>query len=416
VFIIRYFSPRIRQASHSVQEQLEDFSGELQEKIAGVSVVKSFARERSEAKRFYRSSRQLYDTVMRNVRLSSWNTTFTDLITKMAPLVVVWVASVMILRGRLTVGTLIAFFAYVGALYLPLQRFSELGIVISNSVAAIERIFEFFDVQPEVQEHPQAVVLPPVRGEVIFENVSFAYDQRLAVLQNVNLRVRSGEVVALVGQSGSGKTTLVSLIPRFYDVSEGRILIDGVNIRNVTLKSLRNQIGMVLQDTILFSGTLRENLRYGNPKASDAELIRAAQAANAHEFIESLPEGYDTLIGERGIRLSGGQRQRVAIARAFLKNPRILILDEATSALDSESENLIHEALGRLMEGRTTFIIAHRLSTVMNADKLVVLHDGRVVEVGTHEELLRRGGYYSRLFEEQFRDFHLDVVREELWS
>ncbi|HVO26323.1 MAG TPA: ABC transporter ATP-binding protein [Candidatus Margulisiibacteriota bacterium] len=406
VGLIRYFSPRIKAASQSVQEMIEDFSGELQEKIAGAAVVKAFGREEHEAKRFYASSQTLLDLTLRNVALSSANQAATTVLTSVAPLVVVWVASTMILYGSLTVGTMIAFYAYLGSLYLPLQRFSELSVVVSNSLAAMDRIFEFFDIRPEVVEAPHALPLTRVRGRVSFGRVSFTYATRRnghPVLHDITLDVLPGETVAIVGRSGAGKSTLVSLIPRFYDVSDGAVSIDGVDVRQVTLASLRDQIGIVPQDPVLFSGSLEENLLYGRPDATETELRAAAVAANADEFIRQLPESYQTLVGERGLRLSGGQRQRVAIARTFLKNPPILILDEATAALDSESENLIHDALRRLMRGRTTFIIAHRLSTVMNADRIVVLEAGTICEIGRHAELLGRSGVYRQLYTEQFR-------------
>jgi len=406
VLLIRYFSPRIKAASQSVQEMLEDFSGELQEKIAGVAVVKAFGQEQHEARRFYRSSQTLLDLTLRNVALSSASQAGTTLLTSVAPLVVVWVASAMILHGSLTVGTMIAFYAYLSSLYLPLQRFSELSVVISNSLAAMDRIFEFFDIRPEVAEAPDARPLERVVGRVTFQHVSFTYAARRQgdpALREIDLDVQPGETVAIVGRSGAGKSTLVALIPRFYDVGAGTVCIDGVDVRRVTLASLRDQIGIVPQDPILFSGTLQENLLYGRPDATEADVQAAARAANADEFIVELPDGYDTLVGERGLRLSGGQRQRVAIARTFLKDPPILILDEATAALDSESENLIHDALRRLMRGRTTFIIAHRLSTVMNADRIVVIEKGRICEIGRHAELLARSGVYRQLYEEQFR-------------
>jgi subfamily B ATP-binding cassette protein MsbA len=406
VVLIRYFSPRIKAASLSVQEMLGDFSGDLQEKIAGVAVVKAFNREQHEARRFYRSSRTLLDLTLRNVALSSANQAGTTLLTSVAPLAVVWAASAMILHGTLSVGTMIAFYAYLGSLYLPLQRFSELSVVVSNSLAAIDRIFEFFDIRPEVAEAGDARRLEQVKGRVAFHDVSFSYPSRRnghPALSGVSLEVASGETVAIVGRSGAGKSTLVSLIPRFYDVADGAVCIDGIDVRRVTLASLRDHIGIVPQDSILFSGTLQENLLYGKPDATESEVLAAARAANADEFIAQLPDGYLTVVGERGLRLSGGQRQRMAIARTFLKDPRILILDEATAALDSESENLIHDVLRRLMHGRTTFIIAHRLSTVMNADRIVVIERGAICEVGRHADLLARRGVYSQLYQEQFR-------------
>jgi ABC-type multidrug transport system fused ATPase/permease subunit len=405
VGLIRYFSPRIKAASQSVQEMLGDFSGELQEKIAGAAVVKAFGRERYEARRFYRNSRTLLDLTLRNVALSSASQAGTTVLTSVAPLVVVWVASAMILKGTLSVGTMIAFYAYLGSLYLPLQRFSELSVVVSNSLAAMERIFEFFDIRPEVAEVHDARRLTRVAGRVTFRHVSFTYAGRgngHPTLCDIDLDVAAGETVAIVGRSGAGKSTLVSLIPRFYDVSDGAVCIDNVDVRRVTLASLREHIGIVPQDPILFTGTLQENLLYGKPDATAAEVLVAARAANADEFIAQLPDGYLTVVGERGLRLSGGQRQRVAIARTFLKDPPILILDEATAALDSESENLIHDALHRLMRGRTTFIIAHRLSTVMNADRIVVIERGSICDVGRHRDLLARGGVYSQLYDEQF--------------
>ena len=404
VFVIHYMSPLIKKSSRRSQEKLEEMSGDLQEKIGGMTVVKAFVQERREARRFFKTSHQLTDMFFHNIRLGALNQMFTGFLTTAAPLAVIWIASFFVLREQMTVGTMIAFYGYLGSLYLPLQRFSELGLVVSNSMAAIERIFELMDVVPEVKEKPGAIALPASRGQVRFAQVSFSYDDKLATLFDLDFEIKPGEVVALVGQSGSGKSSLVSLIPRFYDVTTGGVLIDGHDVRDLTFKSLRGQIGIVLQETVLFSATLRENLLYGNPRANDDELQRAAQMANALEFIERLPNGFGTPIGERGVKLSGGQRQRVAIARAFLKNPRILILDEATSALDSESEHLIQDALWRLMQGRTTIIIAHRLSTIIHADRIFVMHNGRIVETGRHPELLAAGGQYTRLARKQFRD------------
>ncbi len=404
VVLIRFMSPRIKKASRSAQEKLEEMSGDLQEKIGGMSVIKAFHQERREALRFFRLSHRLFNYFKDNVYLNSWNQAYSGFLTTVAPLVVVWVAATFVLRAEMTVGTMIAFYGFLGSLYLPLQRFSELGLIVSNALAAIERIFEYFDIPPQIQEKPDAQTLPGIRGHIRFERAHFAYDQQLPALSDIDFEIKPGEMVALVGASGSGKSTLVSLIPRFYDVTSGRVLIDNYDVRAATFKSLRRQIGIVLQESILFSTTLRENLLYGRPHATEAEVLSAAEAANAIEFIKALPQGFDTVIGERGVKLSGGQRQRVAIARAFLKNPRILILDEATSSLDSESEHLIQEALARLMRGRTTIVIAHRLSTVVEADKIVVLQNGRVVEIGRHEELLLRGGHYAFLARRQFRD------------
>lgn len=407
VGLVRYFAPRIKAASLEVHELVEDLSGDLQERIAGAVVIKAFGREEHEARRFYNSTRRLQDVAVRSVALSSANQAAATFLTGVAPLVVVFAASALVLEGNLSVGTMVAVYAYLGSLYLPLQRFSELSGTVSSSLAAMERIFEFFDIQPQVVDAPGARVIHRAAGEVTFDAVSFCYPgggSGSPVLQNITFEVAAGETIAVVGRSGAGKTTLVSLIPRFYDVTEGAVRIDGIDVRNVALESLRRQIGIVTQDPILFSCTVQENLLYGRPEATREQVVEAAVAANAHEFVEDLPQRYLTVVGERGLRLSGGQRQRIAIARTFLKDPPILILDEATAALDSESESLIHDALRRLMQGRTTFIIAHRLSTVLGADRILVLDRGRIADSGRHPELLARGGIYRRLYERQFRD------------
>jgi ABC-type multidrug transport system fused ATPase/permease subunit len=408
VAVIRALSPRIKRASHELQEVVEEFSGELQERVAGVATVKSFAREAEEARRFHQRTSRLYDLTITSVELASTHQMLTEFITRAAPLVVIWAGAVFILHGRMALGTMVAFYAYLGALYLPLQRFSELSVIVANSLAAIERIFAFFDETPEVRDAPGARPLLVSRGEVVIDRLSFAYQSYedhapRTVLHDINLRVASGTTVALVGRSGAGKTTLASLIPRFYEPSSGRILIDGNDIASVTLKSLRDSIGIVPQDAVLFSATIRENLQYGRPGAPDTEIWRALEQANIRDFVESLPERLDTMIGEGGVRPSTGQRQRLALARVFLKNPPVLILDEATSGLDSEVENLIHDAVRRLMKGRTSFLIAHRLATAVDADVIVVLDRGRVVEVGSHPELLARKGVYFQLYNEQTR-------------
>jgi subfamily B ATP-binding cassette protein MsbA len=317
---------------------------------------------------------------------------------------VLWFGGREVLEGRLTAGSLIAFLVYGINIAGALGTFTGLWTQLQEAVGASRRIFELLDEVPEIRNAADARPLPPVKGRVTFEHVSFSYPGTDRVLRDINLEIQPGEVLALVGPSGAGKTTAFNLIPRFYDPTAGRVCIDGHDLRTVTLDSLRGQIGMVAQETQLFSGTVRENLRYGRLDASDAELEEAARAANAAEFIERLPKGYDTVVGERGVKLSGGQRQRVAIARAILKDPRLLLLDEATSSLDSESESLVEEALERLMRGRTTVIIAHRLSTVHRADRLAVLEAGHLIELGKHAELIAHDGLYARLYRMQFRN------------
>lgn len=407
VIMIAYFSPRIRKASRATQESVERLSASLHERIVGAVTVKAFVREEHEVAGFREHAALLSRYNLDKVRLVSGQQMLTELITRVAPSIVVWAAAVMILGHSMTVGTLVAFIGYLGYIYQPLEHFTQLSSVISSAQSAIERIFAFLDAKVEIADHALSRPLKVTRGAVEFDNVSFAYrprdgDGRMA-LRDVSLRVPAGSTVALVGRSGAGKTTMAALLPRFYDPACGRILIDGKDIRRVTLKSLRESIGIVTQDTNLFCGTVRANLHYGRPGADEAALWHALEQANLKGLVESLPRGLDTVIGEYGIKLSGGQRQRLALARAFLKDPRILILDEATSAVDSESENLIHEAMHRLMAGRTSFLIAHRLRSALEADLIVVLDQGQVVEVGGHEELIGRAGLYAQLYHEQVR-------------
>ena len=408
VAVIRLLSPRIKESSHELQEVVEDFSGELQERIAGVATVKSFAREREEAAKFHTRTTQLYDLTIKNVQLSSEHQMFTEFISRAAPMVVLCVSAVMVLRHTTTLGNVVAFYAFLGVLYLPLQRFSELSVIVATSIAAIERLFAFFDEQPEVADRPNAGTLKVTKGAVTFEHVTFGYPPKgdeapRMILHDVNLKVEAGTTVALVGRSGAGKTTIATLIPRFYEPVGGRILIDGTDISTVTMKSLRDSIGIVPQDAVLFTASIRENVQYGRPGAPDAMVWEALEQANIRDFVASLPDQLGTMIGEEGIRPSTGQRQRLALARVFLKNPPILILDEATSGLDSEVENLIHDAVRRLMRGRTSFLIAHRLSSAVEADVIIVCDQGVIVESGKHLELLANGGVYAQLYNEQTR-------------
>jgi subfamily B ATP-binding cassette protein MsbA len=393
---------RIREKSRAIHHHLQEISGDLHEQFSGISTIQSFTQEESEAREFRQQSEEYFATVMDNVRLQSIALGATGFLTALGPILVLWFGAHEVWRGTLTVGTLMAFYGYLGMLYQPIQRLTELNLILANSLAAMDRIFEVFDTFSEVQERPGAVSLGRAKGELAFDGVKFQYDSRETVLEDVTLRIPAGTTVALVGPSGAGKSTLVKLLPRFYDVTGGRISLDGTDIRALTLRSLRENISIVAQEPLLFSGTIAENLRYGKPDATDAQMREAARAAFADSFIDAFPDGYATEIGERGVKLSGGQKQRLAIARAFLKDAPILILDEPTSALDAESEDLIKEALRRLLEGRTALIIAHRLSTIEHADVVVVLDDGRIVERGRHSELLKQpAGLYRRYAERQ---------------
>jgi ABC-type multidrug transport system fused ATPase/permease subunit len=404
IYFFRKLSGHIRSTTHDVQEEIAVMSGNVQEKITGSRVVHSFTQEKSEEKNFYYESEKLLSMAMRRVYWQSLNMTITGVIIQLAPLIVAIYGGYRVITGTLTVGELVAVGMYLTPLYTPMQRFSELNVVFANSMAAVDRVFEIMDLKPEIRDRPDAVKMENVEGRVEFDHVDFAYpvflesDEPGPVLRDITFTVEPGHKVALVGPSGAGKSTIVSLIPRFYDVDAGAVRIDGCDVREVQVRSLRKQVGMVLQEAFLFSGTILDNIRYGRPKAEDWEVIEACKAANAYDFITRLQKGFDTEVGEGGGLLSGGQRQRVTIARAFLKDPKILILDEATSSLDSESEKLIQSALERLMIGRTTFIIAHRLSTIENADRILVIDNGRIVESGTHDQLLQGDGVYHRLY------------------
>lgn len=400
-----YLGRKIRRAAGEVQDALAAAANVVEESISGVRIVKSFAREAHETGRFGDKVDQTVNAAFRQARLSAILAPIIGFMAFASITLTLWFGSYEVLNGNLTAGGLVAYLVYTMMVASPVAALAGLYAQFQSALGATERLFELLDTPADVADKPAARPLPAITGQVTFHNVSFDYGAGMPLLRGVQFTAAAGQVVALVGPSGAGKSTLVNLIPRFYDVREGAICIDGVDIRDVTLLSLRQQIGIVPQETILFSDTVYENIRYGKLEASRAEIEAAATAANAHHFIlNELPQGYDTVVGERGIKLSGGQRQRVAIARAILKDPKILILDEATSSLDSESERLVQEALERLMQNRTSFVIAHRLSTVVNADWVLVLEGGQIVEQGTHAQLLANPqGLYTRLYAMQFQ-------------
>jgi subfamily B ATP-binding cassette protein MsbA len=402
---VKYFFGNLRKFTRVRSQALAEVQGYLHERVQGMPVIKSFAIEDTEQERFRVHNSNFLDKALQHTRWTAKAFSVVNTLTDIAPLIVIGFAGYQAIHGNLSIGTMAAFIAYIDRLYSPLRRLVNSGTTLTQSIASMDRVFELMDEKYDIDDAPDAIECKNVKGDISFEHVNFAYNEKeLSVLKDIQLHVRAGETIALVGMSGGGKSSLVSLIPRFYDVTSGKILLDGTDIRDFKVRSLRDKIGMVLQDNILFSESVRLNILLGKPDATEEEIIQAAKAANAHEFIMNLPEGYDTKVGERGVKLSGGQKQRIAIARVFLKNPPILILDEATSALDLESEHLIQEALEKLAKDRTTFIVAHRLSTITHADRIVLIEHGEIVEIGPHEELMEKQGHYFNLFQVQQLD------------
>jgi subfamily B ATP-binding cassette protein MsbA len=397
------FGARIRRRGTRVQERRAELNTILQETISGVRVVKAFGMEEYEKGRYWEASDQVFKAIMRIVRVDALTSPVLEILGSVGIVIAVWVGGYLVFSKSLTPGAFMAFLGALASLYQPVKRISQINNNIQRGMAGVARVFELMDLRSDVAERPNAVALGRMQEGVELHNVSFAYEADRLVLRGVSFSAKLGEIVAIVGSSGAGKTTLVNLIPRFYDPTSGTITIDGIDISRATIRSLREQMGIVAQDTILFDDSVFNNIAYGQRDVAPDKVVEAARIANAHEFINALPEGYATRVGERGLRLSGGQKQRIAIARAILKNPPLLILDEATSALDAESERLVQEALDRLMQNRTAFVIAHRLSTIIRADKILVLDGGCLVEQGTHAELTARGGVYSRLYETSYR-------------
>ena len=403
---VKRYSKKLKKSGRARQEATGILNSKLQETLSGIRVIKAFAMEKEEIKDFKKKSMELKRVALKSARYTSKSSAISEAINYIMVAMLLMFGGFRVLRGNhFTTGDFITIVGAISSMYTPVKRAISRYNEISMNIPSIGRIFEILDVVPEIADAPECVKFEEFRSDITFENVDFRYkDNDEKILKNINLVAKKGETVALVGNSGGGKSTLVNLIPRFFDVDAGMITIDGINVKDYKIKSLRKKIGIVPQETFLFGGTVLENIKYGNQKASVEEVIEAAKKANAHEFIEKLEQGYETEIGERGVKLSGGQKQRISIARAILENPQILILDEATSALDNESEQLVQDALEKLMKGKTTFVIAHRLSTIINSDKIVVIQQGEIKEVGSHEELLDKDGIYKSLYNKSFKN------------
>ena len=411
IYPIAKFGRMMRNVATRTQVTMGTLTSLLQETISGTRIVKAFGMEGYEGKRFANENEDLFKLFMKSVSIRAISSPFMEFLGGVAIAVIVLYGGLEVLKGNSTPGNFFSFLTALIMLYEPVKRLTNVNNTIQQGVAGADRVFSIIDTIPDIKNETNAFDLPKISRGIDIENVTFRYEEA-PVLKNINLFIKAGEVVAFVGMSGGGKTTLVNLIPRFYDVTEGKILIDGCDIRDVTMESLRGQIGIVTQQTILFNDTVRNNIAYGNFEKTDGNIIQAAKAANAHDFITNLPNGYDTIIGEQGAKLSGGERQRISIARALLKDAPILILDEATSSLDTEAEIEVQDALEKLMEGRTTLIIAHRLSTIRNAHRIIVLANGEIVEEGTHESLVEKRGEYFKYYNMQFKDENRNSIEK----
>ena len=408
-----HFGRRYRPLSLSIQKQLAVLTTRLEQNLRGRRVVKAFAQELSEIERFDLENEKWFDLSARSVQLEAVNIPLMHLIANVGSVLILWYGGLLVIQNRLTMGELVAFTTYLAQLVQPVRMLGMTVPLQAMGAAAGERIFEILDAVPDVRDAPDAKPMPPIKGRVCFDRASFAYGKR-PVVKDIAFEALPGQVIALLGQTGSGKSTLISLIPRFYDPTSGRVTIDGHDLRRFTLNSLRSQIGIVLQDTTLFAATFRENIAFGSPDATEERIVQAAQAAQAHGFIMQMPDGYDTNVGERGVTLSGGQKQRIAIARALLTDPRILILDDATSSVDTGTEHLIQKALERVMQGRTTFVIAHRLSTLLRADLILVLDKGRIAARGTHATLLDTSELYAEIYYRQFHNDPFSISKSQM--